>query len=116
MNTFLKISIFICTFLTGIIIGFSIHKFQPSFYIEIRNSFKRITTDNLESLLTDKIIQKDLIDRKFYTKDILNKINQENFINNKNFRDYFDLVTKATFDNYVNNKNNFKKNLFLIIF
>ena len=82
MNTFLKISIFICTFLAGILIGYSIHKFQPSFYIEIRNSFKRISSENLDGLLTDKIIQKDLIDRKFYTKDILNKINQENFINN----------------------------------
>ena len=110
MNTFLKISIFICTFLAGILIGYSIHKFQPSFYIEIRNSFKRISSENLDGLLTDKIIQKDLIDRKFYTKDILNKINQENFINNKNFKDYFDLVTNATFDNYVNNKNNLKEN------
>ena len=104
------LKVFICTFLAGILIGYSIHKFQPSFYIEIRNSFKRIASENVDGLLTDKIIQKDLIDRKFYTKDILNKINQENFINNKNFKDYFDLVTNATFDNYVNNKNNLKEN------
>ena len=114
MSKWIKISVsVILIFFSGIVIGYSIHKYQPSFYVEIRNYFLKVKATTEDSFSVNKIIQKDLISREFYTTDLLNNTNQETFINNSTFINYFNTVSEKTFHNYLNNNKTIKKD-FLI--
>ena len=110
----IKISVsVILVFFSGIVIGYSIHKYQPSFYVEIRNYFLKVKATTEDSFSVNKIIQKDLISREFYTNDLLNNTNQETFINDSTFINYFNIVSEKTFHNFLNNNKTIKKD-FLI--
>lgn len=101
--TILFCGIFILSigFVSGFFFKIYVHKYQPPFYTKIK-----------DLLVTNKLVknQRDLIRIKYYTDDIFNKTKQNQFINNKVFNNFFNLVSKTTYNNFLKNKNSLKDN------
>jgi hypothetical protein len=108
---FYKITILISFLFVGIIIGFLIHREQPPFLTKIKEILILSAPTKLinnKARLTQ--LKKKIVMANFWSENILDKVEQEKFINNDKFINFFKLVSKKTFENYSNNSQNFKNN------
>ena len=108
MKKFINYLIFVIALFSGLILGYSIHKYQPSFYLKIK-----------DKIVYGKVIEdkKRIFNNKFfstYKTEVFDK--KKDYLNTKEFNDFFNLVAKQTFNNFLYSykdvKNNFiKKNI-----